>query len=115
MNRKELQALFCEVSSRCAPIRGIYSAPPTEREQIIQHEMQMFLQRELKKKEAQSLTHFFEQKVAQIQSKEELIQLLQTLQQSYHPKEIPDTIYIHFMKLAHTYHCTELMPEYFHS
>ncbi|MEQ9441996.1 MAG: hypothetical protein RIG62_23350 [Cyclobacteriaceae bacterium] len=114
MNRKALEALFCEVSSRCAPIRGIYSAPSTERERLIQKKMAAFLQQELQKKEVESLTRLFEKKLAQIRSKAALLHLLQTLQLHYHVQEIPDTIYIQFITLANTYDCAEIVPEYFH-
>ena len=54
MKRKELHALFNEVSSKCQPIRGIYTASPTERERQIKKELNIFREKETGKKKQSS-------------------------------------------------------------
>lgn len=113
MTRKELHSLYCEVSSRCAPLRGIYSAPPSDRERHIQKALRKYREQALKQQEPEALTRLFKEELEKVHSKQSLLHLLESMKLSYAPTEIPDSVYILFITAANNYDCAELLPDYF--
>ncbi len=59
MKKKELHALFNEVSSRVSPVRGIYQTGSTERERKIVTEMETYLENHLEKLEKNAINRLF--------------------------------------------------------
>lgn len=100
MKRKELHALFAEVSSKCNPIRGIYSAPATEREKIIKAELKKFKEKSLEKKEKEALEKLFLSQADSFNSPEEFKIWFSELKKGYAPDNIPDSIYTKLMYIS---------------
>lgn len=100
MKRKELHALFAEVSSKCKPIRGIYSAPATEREQIIKAELKKFREKSLENKEKKALEKLFLSQADSFNSSEEFKVWFAELKKIYSPDSIPDSIYTRLMSIS---------------
>lgn len=102
MKRKELQALFNEISSKCCPMKGIYSTPATEREKIIQAELKKFKETSLEKKEKHALEKLFLSQADSFNSTEEFKVWFSELKERYNPENIPDSIYARLMSISGT-------------
>lgn len=101
MKRKELGALFNEVSSKCCPVRGIYDVPSTERERIISRELKKFREKKLAEKEKDALERLLLSQLKYFKSAEEFNEWFWLLKKRYSPEEIPDYIYATLMSIAH--------------
>ncbi len=115
MKRKELEALFSEVSSKCQPIRGIYTADATERERLIRAELKQFAEKELEEKEKEALEELFLAYVQSFTSHEEFRSWFHLMKKSYSPHKIPDRIYVKFLSISLGQNfdlVTELLREY---
>jgi hypothetical protein len=100
MKKKDLHALFDEVSSRTAPVRGIYKSPSTEKERKIVADMESFLEDKLAKKEKAALESMFLSSLDQLDSEKSLMTWYEAVNKHYTPEQIPDTLYIRIMGIA---------------
>jgi hypothetical protein len=100
MKRKELNALFNEICSRVHPIRGIYQEGASERERIIQRELENFKERSLEHLEKEALEGIFLSSLDKLDTEDALTAWYQAINKFYPPEKIPDTVYIRLMAIA---------------
>lgn len=100
MKRKEMNALFNEICSRVYPIRGIYQKGSSERENVINDELEGFKEKSLEKLEKAALECFFLYSLDKLDTEEALKNWYQSIIKFYPPEKIPDVVYIRLMAIA---------------
>jgi uncharacterized membrane-anchored protein YjiN (DUF445 family) len=100
MKRKELHALFNEVSSRVSPVRGIYQTGSTERERRIVEEMEKYLEEHLARLEKDAIKRLFLSSLDEVDSEPTLLQWYDALTRHFSHDSIPDEVYIRLMAVV---------------
>lgn len=100
MKKKDLHALFNEVSARVSPIRGIYQSGSTERERRIVDEMEKYLEEHLSGLEKDAIKGLFLSSLDKIESEWALLNWYEALKRHFSHEKIPDEVYIRLMTIA---------------
>lgn len=100
MKKKDLHALFNEVSARVSPVRGIYQSSATERERKIVDEMERYLEDHLAGLEKDAIKGLFLSSLDKIDSEASLMKWYEALKRHFSHENIPDEVYIRLMSIA---------------
>lgn len=100
MKKRELHALFNEVSSRVLPVRGIYQTGSTERERMIVEEMEKYLEEHLAELQKESIKRLFLSSLDKIDSEPVLLQWYEAMTRHFSHTNIPDEVYIRLMAVV---------------
>lgn len=100
MKKKELHALFNEVSSRVAPVRGIYQTGSTERERKIVADMERYLEEHLEKLEKDAIKGLFLSSLDKIDTEATMMKWYEALTRHFSHDTIPDEVYVRLMAIV---------------
>lgn len=100
MNRKATEALYYEICSRVHPIKGMYQEGSTEKERIINNELENYKENHLRKLETNAIERLFKSLEAQLETEEKLMQWYKALTNYYPHEIIPDSVYIKLITIA---------------
>lgn len=100
MNRKATKALYYEICSRVHPIKGIYQEGSSERERIINKELDNFKENQLNKLETNAIERLFKSLEGQLETEEKLMNWYKALTNYYAHEIIPDSVYIKLITIA---------------
>ena len=100
MKRKELRALFNEVSSKVSPMRGIYQSGSSDKERKIVDGVEDFIEDSLVGAEKNAIKGLFLSSLDRLDSEEELLKWYEILIKHFNSKSIPDEVYIRLMAVV---------------